>query len=297
MWRFNTPPGWPVPPAGWVPPRGWTPDPAWPAAPEGWQFWVEERSPGAGLPPSPPPSAPRRNWIWVVLAAALAMLVLAGLLLGLLGLGLRSGRQTVTTDFATTTKGGAVEISNPCGSISVREGAAGVVSTKATLRYGWRRPSVTSQAHGNDVEVSVRCPAFGFGSGASLQVEVPPGTPVAARSAAGSVTAAGLRGNLTLHSSAGSVTAVDVASSVVSADSSAGAVSLTFAANSDPTSITARSSAGGVRVLVPDVASVAYRVDARTSAGRTSVQVRTDPQATRTINATSSAGSVLVAYR
>ncbi|KGJ73479.1 ATPase [Cryobacterium roopkundense] len=37
---FNPPPGWPKPPAGWRPPASWSPDPSWPAAPEGWQLWL-----------------------------------------------------------------------------------------------------------------------------------------------------------------------------------------------------------------------------------------------------------------
>lgn len=64
---FNSPPGWPKPPDGWTPPPGWTPDPSWPAAPEGWQFWVDdpftaavaaERTTPAGpnAPAQPPPS-------------------------------------------------------------------------------------------------------------------------------------------------------------------------------------------------------------------------------------------------
>lgn len=229
--------------------------------------------------------------------ALLASLLVAGLILGLLGAVLWSTRRTATADFATEIRGGSVEISNSCGPINVREGAAGVVSTRATLRYTWRRPTVTSQASGNDVAVVVLCPSFGVGSTAALVVDVPPGTDVAARSSAGSVTADRLSGNLVLHSSAGSVNARDVTSRSVAADSSAGSVSLVFAATADPTSVTARSSAGSVQVLVPDLAAVAYRVDAHTSAGSTSVRVRTDPQATRSISATSSAGSVLVAYR
>jgi hypothetical protein len=60
--------------------------------------------------------------------------------------------------------------------------------------------------------------------------------------------------------------------------------------------VEARSSAGSVKVLVPDVAGVAYDVEADSSAGSVTVNVRTDPMSDRRIRATSSAGSVLVAY-
>ncbi len=39
--RFNPPPGWHVP-AGFTPTPGWQPDPSWPAAPTGWNFWVDD---------------------------------------------------------------------------------------------------------------------------------------------------------------------------------------------------------------------------------------------------------------
>lgn len=56
--RFNPPPGWPVPPGDWQPPADWTPHPSWPAAPPGWQFWVEDTpaAPAEGLTaPDPAP--------------------------------------------------------------------------------------------------------------------------------------------------------------------------------------------------------------------------------------------------
>ena len=51
-----------------------------------------------------------------------------------------------------------------------------------------------------------------------------------------------------------------------------------------------------MKVLVPDVAGVAYDVEADSSAGSVTVNVRTDPLSDRRISATSSAGSVLVSY-
>ncbi len=41
MTTFNPPPGWPVEP-GFVPAPDWSPDPSWPAAPAGWQFWLDD---------------------------------------------------------------------------------------------------------------------------------------------------------------------------------------------------------------------------------------------------------------
>lgn len=40
--KFRTPPEWPPAPDGWVPDPGWQPDATWPAAPRGWDFWVND---------------------------------------------------------------------------------------------------------------------------------------------------------------------------------------------------------------------------------------------------------------
>ena len=40
--RFNPPPGWPVR-QDWRPSPDWQPDPTWPRAPDGWQFWLDDK--------------------------------------------------------------------------------------------------------------------------------------------------------------------------------------------------------------------------------------------------------------
>jgi hypothetical protein len=59
--RFNPPPNWPVP-EGWTPPAGWEPDPSWPAAPPGWQFYLN--APATGL---------SRRWLLLALVAVVAV--------------------------------------------------------------------------------------------------------------------------------------------------------------------------------------------------------------------------------
>lgn len=303
-WRFNPPPTWPAPPEGWVPPPGWAPDPSWPPAPEGWQFWVEVPGSAAyagsqpGSPPPVPPAAPRRRGGPVrVLLVVVVVLVGLGLVAAAIGTVVSLTRRTQAQDLVTETTGAAVRVENPCGPIALRQGVAGSVSTRATIRYSWRTPTVSSRLEGDVVVVIVDCPVLALGSGVSLVVEVPPDGTVEARSSAGSVQADGLSSDLTLRSSAGAVSATALTSRMVSAESSAGSVSLVWAAGADPNEISARSSAGSVSVRVPDVEGVAYRVDADSSAGSTTVRVRTDEESTRTITARSSAGSVLVDYR
>lgn len=309
-WRFNPPPGWPAPPPGWVPPDGWTPDPSWPAAPAGWQFWVDDTSSAAWgtagqATPGPDPRVPlpgapsdgRRGGAGRTILVVLIVLLLLGMVTAALSALSWAVGSTETQTLTTQAPSGVVTIEDPCGSITLREGQAGVVTTRASIRSSWRTPSVTSRLDGDVVEVRVDCPAFSIGSSVALVVEVPPDGVVDARSSAGSVAAEGLSSELTLASSAGSVSATEVRSTRVSADSSAGSVSLSWAAAADPTTISATSSAGSVRVSVPDRPGVAWRVDADSSAGSTTVRVRTDPQSDRTITARSSAGSVTVGYR
>ena len=58
--RFNSPPNWSTPQAGWTPPAGWSPPAEWGAAPDDWQFWVED-GPLAALPVSQPTREPIRK--------------------------------------------------------------------------------------------------------------------------------------------------------------------------------------------------------------------------------------------
>lgn len=70
--RFNPPPGWFTPPPPWMPDEGWRPDPSWPAAPEGWQFWVDEPHTSVVPVRRRPPAM-----LWAIGAAVLVALVVA----------------------------------------------------------------------------------------------------------------------------------------------------------------------------------------------------------------------------
>ena len=303
-WRYNPPPMWPAPPVGWSPPEGWAPDPSWPPPPPNWKYWVwdpvstGEQAPIAGGPPAangPQPSGgrgPGRTILLVVLA-----LVAIAVIWGAIAAVSLANRGAQDLQLSTESTTANVRVDNECGPIALREGPAGVVTTEAKVKYSWRIPTVTSRVDGDVVAVQVECPALGFMTSVALVVQVPPDGSVEARSSAGSVKAEGLSSDLDLGSSAGSISATALTSTTVVADTSAGSVSLGWSADADPTAIEATSSAGSVRVLVPDVAGVAYDVEADSSAGSVTVNVRTDPSSDRRIRATSSAGSVLVTYQ
>lgn len=243
-------------------------------------------------------AAPRqRSGIGRALLILLAVFLVIGLVWAVIaGIALVAGR-TKDRQLATESSATSVRVDNPCGSITLQQGEAGAVRTQARARFLFREPSITSELDGDTVVVDVDCPSFSPGTSVSLVVLVPPGGSVAAHSSAGSVSAAGLDSDLDLSSSAGGISATDIRSTSVVARTSAGSVSLSWASGSDPQRVDASSSAGSVRVAVPDVAGAAWRVDADSSAGSTTVDVRTDPGSQRTIRATSSAGSVVVEYR
>lgn len=301
-WRFNPPPSWPPPPSGWAPPDGWTPDPSWPPPPPGWQFWVQEPDQAWRQPPGPASTgvpvtstSPGRGP-----GGTLLVIILTLVILGLVGAAIATvalvTRRTQDLQLSTESVTANVRVDNECGPIVLRQGPAGTVTTDATVRYTWRTPTVTSRVDGDVVAVRVDCPALGLVTSVKLVVLVPPDGSIEARSSAGSVTAEGLSSALDLRSSAGSITAIRLTSTTVAADTSAGAVSLSWSDDADPTTIQANSSAGSVKVTIPDVEAVAYDVDANSSAGSVTVNVRTDPASSRTIRATSSAGSVVVTY-
>jgi hypothetical protein len=281
------------------------PDPSWPPPPPGWQFWVLEadaswgHAPGSGYsaPATVPPQSsggrgPGRTILLIVLA-----LLAIGLIWGAIAAVSLANRGSQDLRLTTESTTARVRVDNECGPITLREGPVGVVTTDAKVKYSWRIPTVTSRVDGDVVAVQVDCPALGFITSVALVVQVPPDGSVEARSSAGSVTAEGLSSDLDLGSSAGAISATGLTATTVVADTSAGSVSLAWSGDAGPTRVEASSSAGSVRVLVPDVTGVAYDVEADSSAGSVTVNVRTDPSSDRRIRATSSAGSVLVTYR
>lgn len=116
--RYSPPPNWPAPPVGWTPPPGWTPDPSWGPAPQGWQFWVEDRTggpatalahssgPATALPPAGPvPGQPaKKSWLARhKILTGIGAFVLLLIVIGALNGGSNNDRETpVAADAATT---------------------------------------------------------------------------------------------------------------------------------------------------------------------------------------------------
>ncbi|HEU0042580.1 MAG TPA: DUF4097 family beta strand repeat-containing protein [Jiangellaceae bacterium] len=142
----------------------------------------------------------------------------------------------------------------------------------------------------------------------NVTLSLPADVEVVAKSSAGTVTARGLEGetrlessagvvrvedqsgDLTAHSSAGRVVVDGLSADTANVTSSAGTVEIH--AVQPPRSLDAESSAGTVRVSLPD--GVSYDIDADTSAGSTTVDAPSDPSSQYKVRAFSSAGSVTV---
>ncbi len=205
-----------------------------------------------------------------------------------------------------------IDVGTNAGAIVVSGGDQDSIEITHRASYAFAKPRLDETTENGTLTLDARCNRIALGPcDVSYTITVPEGISVRARSGGGSITvrdvegavdiyssAGGARaerlgGTLVIRSSAGGIDAVELRSRFVEAVTSAGSVRLSFVVA--PDSVRAESSAGSVRVTVPDDPTT-YRVDASTSAGTTRVRVRTDPTSQRSITASSSAGSVFVDY-
>jgi Putative adhesin len=187
------------------------------------------------------------------------------------------------------------------------------VTAHSSVRFSWDDPvyGATLDRSGT-LRVRLRCAHWTpIGCDGHIVITVPSGVSVSAHSDDGGVRAEAIDGPVTLSSSDGGVSVSNVSgdlalstsdggirgdgvrSARVTAETSDGGVTLTFAA--PPTSVTATSSDGGVRVHLPD-RSGPYYVQAHASDGGTRTSVRSDPRSSRTITLSSGDGGVSVDY-
>jgi len=211
------------------------------------------------------------------------------------------------------------------------EGGAAVahdVQVEQFERRAWRAPRTEAGLRDGVLRLHARCPFFiGFGNcSVDYRIQVPAGTPVRIRDSSGDLTVAGVRGEVDVRTGSGNVHVREVVGPV-SATTSSGDVTLTRtegdvrartssgnvigeqlagrrieartssgdvrveAVRTPPDSLTATSSSGDIRVVVPDEV---YRVDANTSSGHVDLSLRQDLAAPRRIEARTSSGDVVV---
>jgi hypothetical protein len=203
-----------------------------------------------------------------------------------------------------------IEVELEAGSVVLRGGPTDTVSGVRHASWGLRPPVIDEIVTGDTLRIRASCiPWMGHWCGVSYTLDTPRGVEVVAHSAVGRVTVEHVDGDVSASSDAAAVVLTDIGGRVAAnasagrieatglrgpvavAESSAGSVTLAFVA--PPTDVTARSTAGAVRVEVPDDGT-AYRVDADASRSEASVGVPLDPLSAHRITASSSAGSVTV---
>lgn len=185
----------------------------------------------------------------------------------------------------------ALELRNDVGAITVRSvGAEEEPQVVARAQSSFRDPRIT--ADGTAYRSRCLPPTWLDTCQVEWEVRLPAGTDLEVRSAVGSIRLTGLEGRVTASNSIGDIVISDSASTVLELDSSIGDVLLTSTVA--PESVTAQSSLGDVRVLVPDDGT-RYRVDLSTSLGETRNELGNSTDSDRTVELTSSLGDVTFA--
>lgn len=208
-----------------------------------------------------------------------------------------------------------VEIDVSSGRVEIVGSPSGETRLDFSVKSGWSRDGgIDHSVSGGVLRVTGGCDSGvfpGIWCESDVTITVPASASVSADASAGTLVVSGLsgetsldsdagsievsgqRGPLTVHSAAGSVRVTGLDADVVKATSSAGDVEIE--AVSPPRSLDAESSAGSVRVSLPDDAS--YDVETDSAVGRELVTVESVPGARHEVRAFSSAGSVEVTGR
>jgi Putative adhesin len=257
-----------------------------------------------------------------VVAAALVGLALITLgAVSLIGLAIQR------TERSTRSWSGveAIEVEVGSGDVEVTAAGRGDVQVEQIERRSWRAPRTEARLSGGVLQLSARCRPAWFGNcEVDYRIQAPASTRVQARSSSGDLLATGLRsavdlqtrsgnvqvrevvgpvsaatnsgnvavrdseGDVRARTSSGDVTGVDLVARSIEARSSSGDVRVA-AVRTAPDALTAVTSSGDVRVIVPDET---YRVDAHSSSGDVNLSLRQDPDAPRHIEARTSSGDV-----
>lgn len=258
------------------------------------------------------PDRPRRRAVWIALAIATALVVVAPV-------GLRTfGRAVQRTSTSMTPYRHAIrEVRLDVGSaeVSVGPGSDGEARVYKDLRWGPRKPELSESLVDDVLFVTFRCPGPdwpGAGCGAEIDVQVPAGTRVSAVSASGSIDVrgvtgdldlrtgsgeidvAGARGRLRLLARSGTISGRGLAASKTQADVSSGTLELRYA--EPPDSVDASAGSGTVKIIVPPGSR--YRVAGWTGAGNAHLNPAVyDDRSARRISLRSGSGETYVDYR
>ncbi|MGA5822040.1 DUF4097 family beta strand repeat-containing protein [Kitasatospora sp. NPDC094028] len=207
-----------------------------------------------------------------------------------------------------------LELSTGSASVRIEAGAEGAVVLRKNIDWTVSEPHVRADVVGDTMTLAVEChrSAPFFNCGASVQLEVPPGTAVSGSVTSGAVEVSGLTGEVRLdgasgaislrrvsgpvhaHTVSGMVEGHDLAGSRVDVASVSGAVDLSFAAA--PQDVKVSTTSGAVSMYLPKGSH--YRVNGRTGSGSSSIDAALgDPTSPNSLEADVDSGSLDIGYR
>jgi hypothetical protein len=258
------------------------------------------------------PVRPRRRGVWIALAIATALVVVAPA--GLMAFG-RAVRRTSTsvTPYRHAIKELRLDVGDA--EVSVGPGPDGEARVYKDLRWGLSEPEVTESLVDDMLFVTFRCRGsdrFGAECGADIDVQVPVGVRVSAvsrsgridvrgltgdldlRTGSGEINVTGARGRLRLLARSGAVTGRNLASEKTEAGVTSGMLDLRYAEPPDTVDATARS--GTAKIIVPPGSR--YRVAGWTGSGTAHLnKALVDDRSARRISVHSGSGSTYLDYR
>ncbi|MDL4815891.1 hypothetical protein [Actinomadura opuntiae] len=257
---------------------------------------------------------PRRRGVWIFLAAATAIVMVAPVCLVTWGRAMRR-----TAEYATPYHQAITELRLDAGSSEVSVGTGPDGQARVYKRLSWvlHKPVVTETVKDGVLSIVSRCPrSMGlydeWECGADIDVRVPAGVRVSARSGSGEITVRGIAGALDLRTGSGEIGVADargalrarvgsgtirgtgLASPETRVDVGAGELDLRY--TEPPRLVDLTSGAGSVKVIVP--AGSHYRVQGWTGSGGTHLNpALVDDRSDRLISVRSGSGASYVDYR
>jgi hypothetical protein len=198
------------------------------------------------------------------------------------------GVHELTQSFDQGSVSGLV-VNGGAGNVTVTGGTGSTADVTEHLYYSRQPPDTTRAVSSGTLTVGYSCP-IQVTCLVSYDITVPRASSVSATTRAGAIRVDDLSGSLTASAGAGSIHANGIAASSASLTTIAGAVDASFAAA--PTSVTARSHVGSIKIVVPGNAP--YRVTTQTIVGTTDVGVPRDDNSSRTITASTDVGSITI---
>ena len=164
--------------------------------------------PDRSLPGAPAgePRIPRHKGLWLTLASATALVVLAPTGAQLYGW---MFQQSSESTWSVAHPISAMRVDVTSGDVQIGPGAAGQARVRESLRWVLHRPSVQETWDGDDLVVTVTCDGGGSllpdQCSADLDITVPASVPVTVTSRSGGVSVGGMSGTIQAEADSGDV--------------------------------------------------------------------------------------------